>query len=1411
MRKTARTLVLCFILSGLAAAPSAGGRVPQAKSAGGGPEKGSTLRIISSSHQDIAWMNSPEACREYRDVHCITPALEIMARNPDYCFVMENMLNLMEYLERHPERRDEVLKYTHEGRLEWGATFNQPYESLLSGEQLIRETYFGRKWLTGNFPGCDARVYFNPDVPGRALQMQQILSKAGIPDMIISRYHEGLYKWASPDGSSVTAYSPGHYSNAAGILGASPAEAVKALEERLAKWSAYYRQRRLPPEFPLLHSVDFSQPTDFGPLIEAWDDGHRSASGGPSSTMRYSSARKFFEALSRTNPVLDLVAGARPNLWLYIHGPTHHWAVSAQREAGVVLPAAEIFNTALALLDGGFGEYPQKDLNEAWMAAIYPDHGWGGKEGQITDRLFRKKYEFARDTGRRLVDTAIGKIASRVAVSREKGTAVILFNSLSWKRTEPVVIRVPSARESWQVLDDEGQVRAAQYLTPAADGSPRLEFVASDVPALGYKTFYLVKSESDSASVLRGSPMSSIYENDFYRVELAPGGIKRIYDKALQRDVLNTEKFLGFEVFTMRSAGNGAGEFGRVQQPTMDGFDKLSLHETRWRHDSAESGALRAVFTLEQPLSNCTIHEKLIIYNHDKRIDAEVSILGWDGDPYREFRLAVPVNAPGGTVAYEVPMGVVEVGKSEIAGTGGPAYGNLNYDELCAEIRPREVQNFIDASGPDFGLTLATSVAVNDFKDPTPDPVPYPLLQPVLLASRRSCHGEGNWYLQEGDHHYRFSIYSHAGGWANGWRRGVEANAPLFVVVAPERSAGASLPERQSFFSITSPNALVSTVKKCQDDDSVVVRLYEIEGRAAEVEMRTPFAFGQAEAVNIIEEEPKPLPLEKNGLKITLGHHVIETLKLRPAVKSRRAAPSAQNRHFRLIPPGETAEDIVRAAANIVPTSNQLAWQEMEFIAFAHFGMNTFTDREWGEGTEDPALFNPTDFDARQWVKVLKDAGLKMLILTAKHHDGFCLWPSKFTEHSVKNSPWRGGRGDVVREVADACREAGLKVGVYLSPWDRHEPTYGDSPAYNEHFRNQLRELLSGYGEISEVWFDGACGEGPNGKRQTYDWPSYYRVVRELQPRAVIFGMGPDIRWVGTESGYGRETEWSVVPVKIRDRAPAADGPEAPGAVSERGKKSAGRPGPSSPPFSLDELFLPGDMTATDLGSREKLKEARALAWYPAETDVSIRPGWFYHAREDGEVKPPEKLLDIYFSSVGRNSVLLLNVPPDRRGRITGNDARSLLGLRRILDETFGANLAAGAKVRASSEAAGHPASSILDADKVSSWRPENGADSATIEFDLGSERSFDVAVLQEDIRAGQRVEEFAVEAWNGRAWAPVARGTTIGYKRLLRFPETTTRKLRLVISKSRAEPTLAAFGLFRLRTQTRARPTSQS
>ncbi len=482
---------------------------------------------------------------------------------------------------------------------------------------------------------------------------------------------------------------------------------------------------------------------------------------------------------------------------------------------------------------------------------------------------------------------------------------------------------------------------------------------------------------------------------------------------------------------------------------------------------------------------------------------------------------------------------------------------------------------------------------------------------------------------------------------------------------------------------------------------------------------------------------------------------------------------SAPNYFF--IEPHDTQEDIIRKAASVAPTGRQFTWQQNEFTAFTHFGINTFTDREWGDGKEAPMLFDPSDFNARQWVNVIKGAGMKMLILTAKHHDGFCLWPSRVTEHSVKNSSWKNGKGDMVAEVAAACQEAGIRFGVYLSPWDRHEASYGDSPVYNEFFRNQLRELLTNYGEISEVWFDGACGEGPNGKRQVYDWPSYYRVVRELQPNAVIFGFGPDVRWVGTESGVGRETEWSVIPDVIQP-------------VDSLSENNT---------FTADEMFIPGDRMADDLGSRERLLEAKTLYWYPSEADVSIRPGWFYHAGQDSLVKTPQQLVDIYFNSVGRNSVLLLNIPPDRRGKISDPDIQSLEGMRRLLDRIFESNFLAGAAVSSSSEIEGFEARFLTDGNPDTYWSADPAETTATIEITLQEPQLFDVLQLRENIRAGQRIEQFYLEVWQGERWQRICQGTTVGYQRLLRFAPVKAHRIRLVISQSRLNPELMEAGVY--------------
>ena len=424
-----------------------------------------------------------------------------------------------------------------------------------------------------------------------------------------------------------------------------------------------------------------------------------------------------------------------------------------------------------------------------------------------------------------------------------------------------------------------------------------------------------------------------------------------------------------------------------------------------------------------------------------------------------------------------------------------------------------------------------------------------------------------------------------------------------------------------------------------------------------------------------------------------------------------------------------SAAGLRAAPARPRPSRAQLAWQRDEFALFFHFGVNTFSNREWGDGKEDPATFNPSQLDASQWAAAARAAGARSAILTAKHHDGFCLWPTKTTTHSVAKSPWRDGHGDVVREFVDACRAERLRPGLYLSPWDRNSPVYGDSPRYNDLYCDQLTELLTRYGPLAEVWFDGANGEGPNGKKQVYDWPRVWALVRKLQPEAIMFSdAGPDVRWCGNEKGSGGDPNWSTVD---------------PGVVTY--------PGVSGP----------GVSAALQHGDPE------GSAWRPAEADTSIRPGWFHHPAEDTRVRTADQLVDLYFQSVGRNAKLLLNVPPTQRGPLHDTDVTQLTKFRDGLEEIFRVDAAAGRRV---------------------AWRL-TGEKTATAEIELARSEQIAVVRIEENIASGQAIAKHVVTASDGGEWRELARGTTVGYTRLHRFEPTIARRVRVTIEDAAAPP----------------------
>lgn len=452
-----------------------------------------------------------------------------------------------------------------------------------------------------------------------------------------------------------------------------------------------------------------------------------------------------------------------------------------------------------------------------------------------------------------------------------------------------------------------------------------------------------------------------------------------------------------------------------------------------------------------------------------------------------------------------------------------------------------------------------------------------------------------------------------------------------------------------------------------------------------------------------------------------------------------------------------------------VPTEEQLAWHDLEQYAFIHFTTNTFTDKEWGFGDEPESVFNPTSIDVAQWIQVIKSAGLKAVILTAKHHDGFCLWPSKFTEHSIKNSPYKGGEGDLVRELSDACRKEGLLFGIYLSPWDRNHPDYG-RPEYVAYYRNQLQEIFTNYGPIFEMWFDGANGGdgyygGANEKRKIdgktyYDWPTTIDIVRKMEPKVLFFSdAGPSIRWVGNERGIAGETNWNTI--------------------------------------SNDTLYA-GQADITDLLNTG---HPEGQQWIPAEVDVSIRPGWFYHAKEDTLVKSPEKLFDIYLTSVGRGSNLLLNIPPDRRGQIHENDVASLTAWKKLLDEAFATNLAAGTVASASNvrgNADAFAASLLTDGNPQTYWATDDEVATAQLELTLPQTTLVKFVTLKEYVRLGQRVKQFTIEANVDGNWQEIAKGTTIGYKRILKIETPVkTSAIRVNIIENKAAVVLSEIEVY--------------
>lgn len=852
-----------------------------------------TIHIVPSSHQDIAWMDSPVNCMYERDTMMIAPAIKLMEKNPAYVFSVEQVLNLEEFLSLHPEKKPQLEQLTREGKFEWGGTYIQPYENMYSGEALIRQTYFGRKYLHQIFPGCDTRIYWNPDVPSRSIQMPQILEKSGIDYISMSRVSEGFYQWQSPDGTDVLCYSPGHYTNMINLLFRDNMKSLRSMDEvykllktKFDELARYYKKHNIPPHICFILSTDAIKPVDLNDFIVDWNKNMAGKYKMP--VMKYSTFQTFMTEISRGKLKLEPTVGERPNVWFYKTGPSHHQTLEAGRDAWRTLTEAEEFSSFNSILKKSTDPVQPDRLHAAWKEAIYPDHGWGGQRGAITDSTFFAKFLFARKEATEIRNSSLKSINSQIGF-RDKGYPVVVYNTLSWPRTDVVKASFNALGKSYvfnktdlnyKLIDEKGievPIQMISLQTPDPEPAERYNFlfIAKDVPAMGYKTYYLVLKDGKD---IDNSIKKGFLSTPDYKVVLGKGGISSIYDRKLAKELLNTGKFLGAELFTMHSEGYGAGEFTEIQQPDMQGFARLSETDASW--NCIESGKIRSVWETSQVFSHCTARLRVILYSDIKRIDVETDLLGWDGTIYREFRLAFPLNMKNGKIVYEGTMCAVEVGKDEPKGAAGFSYPGVDYSQPYYLVRPREIQNWF-AGYDSTGVVMITSDVMGfDYIDPTANPVRYPLLQPVLLASRRSCHGLGNWFLDPGDHYYHFSITSGPGNWRNAYHEGTAAGQPLLAVCGNEVKKTEGLPESYGFLKVDKNNVIVSTLKKADDDNNYVMRLYEMEGRDTQVTITFPFTIKKAWKTDMIEEGPKEIPVANNSLVLTIGHNAIETYKI---------------------------------------------------------------------------------------------------------------------------------------------------------------------------------------------------------------------------------------------------------------------------------------------------------------------------------------------------------------------------------------------------------------------------------------------------------------------------------------------------------------------------------------------------
>ena len=857
---------------------------------------GGTFEFLCTNHNDLGWLNTPALTADYRSSALILPALELLQKYPEFMYSMESTTYLMEFLERHPEKRDEMAAMMRQKRFTWGASYVQLLQVSAGPEKLVRQFYLGRRWLMKTFPGVDTRFYIQSDPPSMSLQMPQLLAKAGIKYCLLGRLPFGFYNWQSPDGSSVVTRGF-RYVDASTLLDPKGNSGwLICADER----TEYYASHHLPRKFVYDYTSDYLPPQpDLVPYARrqnermaafaaAWNAhfaGEKSRFIRPPE-LSFTTPEKFLDEFTAESLNITSLYGDWPCAWAYYDEPSNREALLDGREAHNILLAAERLYAGLGA-SHGFTGYPSQNFEDAWQANIWPDHGWGGNRGTVTDRVYADSYAKSKTLAQEILAGAASKLTGSVLRKGASQIPVVVFNPLSWVRTDVVTcaIEVPDRWPGWKLADDNGREIPCEFLEDTIHpGSGNIVFLAEKIPSVGYRSYSLQPAETKPGSP---APLTEeILENEFYRLTFGRGGIKGLYDKRQQWEVLRTDKFEGGEVLDFSAPGNA---WEDTESVGMQDFDRTANHD--FRFIGLSESPIRMTAVREAHLKNCTLRESFHLYTKVDRIDMDIEVIQWTGQKARELRVAFPINLDEARLSYEVPFGTVEIGKDELDFTLLPS--NVDSQFLpkiyggSHALPFREAINWIDASSPNYsgtGCLAASDSTVHIFRDETDQPVSYPVLQHVLLSARKSLAWNPEyWYTQKGDHRYRMSLLPHGGDWRLRYREAIGFNYRLMAFAARESGpiAGSSLPGAQSFLFLNPQNLVLTAMKKAEDDARIVIRFYEAEGNKTVARIKLHLPIRQAWKANLIEEDEAPIATNGDGsITLNVGPWEIVTLKV---------------------------------------------------------------------------------------------------------------------------------------------------------------------------------------------------------------------------------------------------------------------------------------------------------------------------------------------------------------------------------------------------------------------------------------------------------------------------------------------------------------------------------------------------